>query len=83
MERRLPKEQVICSRVLRLHECLSAHQEVQDDDMNVICMGGHVAGNAIAGELVGEFLQAQLSGANRHRRRLAKLAGPKSRKTES
>jgi ribose 5-phosphate isomerase RpiB len=46
-------------------------------------MGGHVAGNAIAGELVGEFLQAQLSGANRHRRRLAKLAGPKSRKTES
>jgi ribose 5-phosphate isomerase B len=61
-------------RACLIHECFSAHQGVEDDDMNVICLGGHVVGNAVAWELVRTFLQARFSGAARHRRRLAKVA---------
>ena len=49
-----------------IHECFSAHQGVEDDDMNVICLGGHVVGNAVAWELVRTFLQARCSGGKRH-----------------
>jgi ribose 5-phosphate isomerase B len=65
-------------RACLIHECFSAHQGVEDDDMNVICLGGHVVGNAIAWELVRTFLQARFSGAERHRRRLAKVASLES-----
>ena len=65
-------------RACLIHECFSAHQGVEDDDMNVICLGGHVVGNAVAWELVRTFLQARFSGAERHRRRLAKIAGLES-----
>jgi len=51
--------------------------------MNVICLGGHVVGNAVAWELVRTFLQARFSGAERHRRRLAKAASLESREAES
>ena len=61
-------------RACLIHECFSAHQGVEDDDMNVICLGGHVVGNAVAWELVRTFLQARFNGAERHRRRLAKVA---------
>ena len=61
-------------RACLIHECYSAHQGVVDDDMNVICLGGHVVGNALASELVRIFLEARFSGAERHRRRLAKVA---------
>ena len=70
-------------RACPIHECFSAHQGVEDDDMNVICLGGHVVGNAAAWELVGTFLQARFSGAERHRRRLAKVARLESGETES
>ncbi len=53
----------------------SAHQGVEDDDMNIICLGGRVVGNALAWELVCSFLAARFTGAERHRRRLAKIAG--------
>jgi ribose 5-phosphate isomerase B len=66
-------------RACLIHECFSAHQGVEDDDMNVICLGGHVAGNAVAWELVRIFLQARFSGAERHRRRLAKVASLESK----
>ena len=66
-------------RACLIHECFSAHQGVEDDDMNVICLGGHVVGNAVAWELVRTFLQARFSGAERHRRRLAKVASLESR----
>jgi ribose 5-phosphate isomerase B len=69
-------------RACLIHECFSAHQGVEDDDMNVICLGGHVVGNALAWELVRTFLQARFSGAERHRRRLAKVARLESRETE-
>jgi len=57
-----------------IHECFSAHQGVEDDDLNVICLGGLVVGQALAWELVQGFLAARFTGAERHRRRLAKVA---------
>ena len=56
-----------------IHDVFSAHQGVEDDDMNIFCLGGQVIGPALALELVGIFLKAHFSGAERHRRRLAKV----------
>ena len=61
-------------RASLIHETFSAHQGVEDDDMNMICLGGLVVGHAFAWELVKTFLQAKFSGAERHQRRLAKVA---------
>jgi ribose 5-phosphate isomerase B len=61
-------------RACLIHECFSARQGVEDDDMNVICLGGLVVGHAMAWELVKIFLTARFSGLERHRRRLAKVA---------
>jgi ribose 5-phosphate isomerase B len=56
------------------HDNFSAHQGVEDDDMNVLCLGSRVVGAALAQELIETFLGARFSGAERHRRRLAKVA---------
>jgi len=61
-------------RACLIHEVFSAHQGVEDDDLNVICLGGLVVGHALAWELVQTFLAARFSGAERHRRRLAEIA---------
>ena len=61
-------------RASLIHENFSAHQGVEDDDMNMICLGGLVVGHSLAWELVKTFLQAQFSGVERHQRRLAKVA---------
>jgi ribose 5-phosphate isomerase B len=61
-------------RASLVHDDFSAHQGVEDDDMNVICLGSLVIGFAQASELVRSFLAARFSGAERHRRRLAKVA---------
>jgi len=61
-------------RACLIHETFSAHQGVEDDDMNMICLGGLVVGHAFAWELVKTFLQAEFGGAERFRRRLAKVA---------
>ena len=61
-------------RACLLHDAFSAHQGVEDDDLNVICLGGLVVGNGLAWQLVQTFLAARFSGADRHRRRLAKVA---------
>ena len=66
-------------RACLIHETFSAHQGVEDDDMNMICLGGLVVGHALAWELVQTFLAARFSGAERHRRRLAKVAELDSR----
>jgi ribose 5-phosphate isomerase B len=60
-------------RASLIHETFSAHQGVEDDDINVICLGGQVVGHAFAWELVKTFLAARFSGAERHRRRLRKV----------
>jgi ribose 5-phosphate isomerase B len=61
-------------RACLIHDTFSAHQGVEDDDLNLICLGGLVVGHALAGELVKTFLGARFSGVERHRRRLAKVA---------
>jgi ribose 5-phosphate isomerase B len=61
-------------RASLIHENFSAHQGVEDDNLNMICLGGQVVGHALAWELVQTFLAARFSGAERHRRRLAKVA---------
>lgn len=61
-------------RAALVHDSFSAHQGVEDDDMNCICLGSLVVGYAQALELVRTFLAATFSGAERHRRRIAKVA---------
>ncbi len=61
-------------RACLIHEAFSAHQGVEDDDLNLICLGGLVVGHALAWELVQGFLAARFSGLERHRRRLLKVA---------
>ena len=56
-----------------IHDVFSAHQGVEDDDMNVFCLGGKVIGSALAWELIRTFLAARFSGAPRHLRRLAEV----------
>jgi len=56
------------------HDPFSARQGVEDDDMNVIALGARVIGAELAAELVRDFLDARFSGAERHRRRLEKIA---------
>ena len=75
--------EIPCSRVKRGSPFLTsrfrcghfaaAHQRVEDDDMNVFCLGGKVIGSALARELIETFLAAHFSGAVRHRRRVAKV----------
>jgi len=60
-------------RACLIHEHFSAHQGVEDDDLNVICLGGLVVGHALAWELVQTFLGARFSTEERHCRRLAKI----------
>jgi ribose 5-phosphate isomerase B len=61
------------------HDTFSAHQGVEDDDMNVIALGARVIGPSLAVELVRTFLAAKFSGAERHRRRLEKVKGLETR----
>ena len=56
------------------HDPFSAHQGVEDDDMNVIALGARVIGPELAVELVRDFLRARFSGLERHRRRVGKIA---------
>jgi ribose 5-phosphate isomerase B len=61
-------------RAALIHETFSAHQGVEDDNMNVMCLGGRVIAFAMAMELIHAFLDAEFTGAERHKRRLAKVA---------
>lgn len=61
-------------RACLIHDPFSARQGVEDDDINVMCLGGLVVGRALAWELVQIFLAARFSGEARHRRRLGKVA---------
>jgi len=70
-------------RACLIHESFSARQGVEDDDMNVICLGGRVIANMFAWELVKVFLEAQFSGLERHRRRVAKVSRLENRELAS
>ncbi|WP_432797713.1 ribose 5-phosphate isomerase B [Poriferisphaera sp. WC338] len=57
------------------HDTYSAHQGVEHDAMNVLCMGARIVGVEVANELVRAFLGAKFSGEERHERRLEKVKG--------
>jgi ribose 5-phosphate isomerase B len=57
-----------------IHESFSAHQGVEDDDMNLLCLGGRVVGFALAWEIIKIYLAARHVKAERFERRLAKVA---------
>jgi ribose 5-phosphate isomerase B len=61
-------------RAALIHDHFSARQGVEDDHMNFLCMGGRTVGPAVAWDLVETFLSAKLSQAERHLRRLGKVA---------
>ena len=60
-------------RAALITDHFSAHQGVEDDDMNLICLGGRITGPSNALEIVQAFLDAKFSGAARHKRRLQKV----------
>jgi ribose 5-phosphate isomerase B len=57
------------------HDTYSAHQGVEHDDMNVLCLGSEVVGGELTGELVRAFLGAKFDGGERYVRRLKKIEG--------
>ena len=61
------------------HDCYTAHQAVEHDDMNVLCVGARVIGINVARELVDAFLKASFTGEDRHRRRLDKILAIEAR----
>jgi len=61
-------------RAALIHDHFSAGQGVEDDHMNIICLGGRTVGPSVAWELVQTFLVAEYSQAPRHLRRLSKVA---------
>jgi len=60
-------------RASLIMDSFSAHQGVEDDQMNLMCLGGRVAGVELAKEYVGEFIGASFKGEERFLRRLAKI----------
>jgi ribose 5-phosphate isomerase B len=60
-------------RAAVVHDCYTAHQAVEHDDMNVLCLGARVVGEALAWDIVTAFLGARFSGEERHARRLGKI----------
>ncbi|HYL12297.1 MAG TPA: RpiB/LacA/LacB family sugar-phosphate isomerase [Terriglobales bacterium] len=65
-----------------IHDHFSARQGVEDDHMNMICMGGRTVGPSVAWDLVETFLAAEFSQAERHLRRLGKVAALESQQGE-
>ena len=60
-------------RAALCHDTFSARQGVEDDDMNVICLGARVIGPELAKEVISAFLKARFSHAERHERRVKKI----------
>jgi len=65
-------------RAALVHDHFSAIQGVEDDHMNIVCMGGRTVGPAVAWDIVEAFLAARFSGADRHLRRLGKVVAVES-----
>ncbi len=61
------------ARAALIIDSFSAHQGVEDDDMNIICLGGRVTGYSLSWDLTRTFLKANFKGYDRFRRRLAKI----------
>ena len=61
------------TRAALITDHFSAHQGVEDDDMNLICLGGRITGQSSALEITDAFINSRFSGAERHNRRLQKV----------
>jgi len=61
-------------RAATVHDSYTAHQAVEHDDINVLCLGARVIGPAYAAEIIAAYAAAHFSGEERHTRRLAKIA---------
>jgi ribose 5-phosphate isomerase B len=70
-------------RAALIHDHFSARQGVEDDHMNILCMGGRTVGPAVAWDLVQTFLAAEFSMAQRHLRRLGKVAALETREEKT
>ncbi len=57
------------------HDTYTAHQCLEHDDCNIVCLGGRVIGPALAGDIIRAYLAASFTGEDRHKRRLAKIDG--------
>jgi len=66
-------------RACLCHDTYSAHQGVEHDNMNILCIGAWVVAAEMAYELVDTFLNARFSGEERHRRRLQKIVAREQR----
>lgn len=69
---------VAANKIRNVRACLicdtfSAHQGVEDDDMNLICLGGRITGSHLALEIVKTFIKAEFSGKERHLKRISKI----------
>lgn len=60
-------------RAATIHDEYTAHQAVEHDDVNVLCLGARVIGEQLAREIIARFLAAEVSGEERHVRRRAKI----------
>ena len=80
--RRFARTRVPGIRAALIHDHFSARQGVEDDHMNILCMGGRTVGPAVAWDLVQTFLAAEYSQAERHLRRLGKVAPWKQNRNE-
>jgi ribose 5-phosphate isomerase B len=57
------------------HDTYTAHQCVEHDKVNVVCLGGRVVGPSLAEDIIRAYLRADFTGEERHERRLAKIDG--------
>jgi len=57
------------------HDTYTAHQAVEHDAVNILCLGGRVVGPALAADIIRAYLSASFTGEERHKRRLAKIDG--------
>ena len=62
-------------RAVVAHDTYTAHQSVEHDDCNILCLGGRVIGPALAADIIRAYLAASFTGEDRHKRRLAKIDG--------
>lgn len=66
---KVPGVRAVCA-----HDTYTAHQAVEHDDCNVLCLGARVIGPALAADVIGSFARARFTGDERHVRRLGKIA---------
>ena len=69
-------------RAALAHDTYSAHQSVEHDDANVLCMGARIIGGALAEEIVLAWARAEFTGEERHQRRLDKVLAIEASQTD-